>query len=230
LLRATESRPAQGKSDAARTAGKPGDKTAPGARDKAADAGQAGSARPNGSAATVSIIVPGTERGRAGAADALQGKVIFVDNAVDTTTGSIRVKASVANGTQALWPGQYVSARMTTRVMAGAVVVPQAALIIRGNERSVYVVKADGTVDMRSVQARMPNGEFIVVEGVQPGEKVVVEGKQNLRPGSPVKETPYAPAARRGGQGASAPAGAASTGGATSAATSAAPLPAKDAS
>jgi hypothetical protein len=109
--------------------------------------------------------------------------------------------------------------------------VPQAALIIRGNERSVYVVKADGTVDMRSVQPRMPNGEFIVVEGVQPGEKVVVEGKQNLRPGSPVKETPYTPAARRGGgQAASAPAGAASTGGATSAATSAAPIPAKDAS
>ena len=240
LLRATESRPSdaraegkaggkpQGKPDAANKAD---DKPARTPKDNAPDAAQPVAAKPGSSAATVAISIPGNERGRAGAAEALQGKVIFVDNAVDTTTGSIRVKASVANGSQALWPGQYVSARMTTRVMAGAVVVPQAALIIRGNERSVYVVKADGTVDMRSVQARLPSGEFIVVEGVQPGEKVVVEGKQNLRPGTPVKETPYTPSTRRGGgQGASAPAGAASTGGATSAATSAAPLPVKEAS
>lgn len=252
LLRATESRSSearaegksegkpggkpQGKPDAQAAAGKADDKPARAPKDKAPEAAQAGMAKPGNSAATVAISIPGNERGRAGAAEALQGKVIFVDNAVDTTTGSIRVKASVANSAQTLWPGQYVSARMTTRVMAGAVVVPQAALIIRGNERSVYVVKADGTVDMRSVQARLPSGEFIVVEGVQPGEKVVVEGKQNLRPGTPVKETPYTPARRGGGSGgpgaaggaASAPAGGASNAGGTSAATSAAPLPVKE--
>ncbi len=169
-----------------------------------------GKADEKGSGAAVSIVVPSTERGnRAAPTEPLVGRVVFVDNAVDTATGSIRVKAAVDNAKQALWPGQYVTARMVTRTLPGAVVVPQAALIIRGNERSVYVVKADGTVEMRSVQPRVPNGEFIAIEGVQPGEKVVVEGKQNLRPGTPVKETPYTPA-RRGGGGASAPGGGAS--------------------
>lgn len=157
--------------------------------------------QPADAAAKVAISIPSPERGRQAAAEPLVGKVVFVDNAVDTTTGSIRVKAAVANPAQALWPGQYVTARMTTRMLTGAVVVPQVALIIRGNERSVYVVKADGTVEMRSVQPRLPTGDFIVVEGVQPGEKVVVEGKQNLRPGSPVKETPYAPPRRGAGAG-----------------------------
>lgn len=232
LLNATAIRPGEGKADTSggRKDDKGADKTGRQAKDASAGAALAAAPKAPGNAATVAISIPGNERGRA-AAEALQGKVIFVDNAVDTTTGSIRVKASVANGAQALWPGQYVSARMTTRVMAGAVVVPQAALIIRGNERSVYIVKADGTADMRSVQARMPNGEYVVVEGVQAGEKVVVEGKQNLRPGTPVKETPYTPTRRGGGSGgaASAPAGASSGGGANSAATSAAPMPAKEA-
>ena len=134
-----------------------------------------------------------------------------MDNAIDTTTGTIKLKAQVANATQALWPGQYVTVRMTMRTMADAVVVPQAALIIRGNERSVYVVKPDGTVELRGVQPRVPSGEFIVVEGVQAGEKVVVEGKQNLRPGGSVRETPYVPGAgRRGGGAGPGAAGAAS--------------------
>ncbi len=172
--------------------------------------------------ATVSIVVPSTERGsRAAPPEPLVGRVVFVDNAVDTATGSIRVKAAVANAQHSLWPGQYVTARLVTRTLPGAVVVPQAALIIRGNERSVYVLKADGSVEMRSVQPRVPSGEYIAVEGVQPGEKVVVEGKQNLRPGTPVKETPYTPA-RRGGAGASAPGGAAGNGAVASAAVGAA--------
>jgi multidrug efflux pump subunit AcrA (membrane-fusion protein) len=75
-------------------------------------------------------------------------------------------------------------------------VIPQNALIIRGNERSVYVVKSDGTVDARPVQPRYNAGEVLAVEGLEPGEKVVVEGKQNLRPGSAVRETPFVPARR----------------------------------
>ena len=142
---------------------------------------------------------------------------MFVDNAIDTATGSIKVKAQVTNPTQALWPGQYVTVRMTMRTLSDAVVVPQAAMIIRGNERSVYVVKPDGTVELRTVQPRVPTGEFVVVEGVQAGEKIVVDGKQNLRPGGAVRETPYVPGAGRRGPptGASGAAASGASGGAS---------------
>jgi len=89
--------------------------------------------------------------------------------------------------------------RMTLHTIPGAIVIPQNALIIRGNERSVYVVKADGTVEPRVVQPRHSAGEVVAVDGLEPGEKVVVEGKQNLRPGSAVRETPYAPLRRAAG-------------------------------
>ena len=84
--------------------------------------------------------------------------------------------------------------------------IPQNALIIRGNERSVYVVKSDATVEARPVQQRYSAGEVVAVDGLEAGEKVVVEGKQNLRPGSAVRETPYVPvrraqAPRAGGSG-----------------------------
>jgi RND family efflux transporter MFP subunit len=182
-----------------------------------------------GDGAEVIVALPGTDRGRpaippasgASAAAAttaggtLRGRVVFVDNAVDTTTGSIRVKAALANKAQALWPGQYVTVRMTTRTLKGVLVIPQAALVIRGSERSVYVVKADSTVEMRPVQTRMASGEFVVVDGLQPGERVVVDGKQNVRNGGTVRATPFQPAGaeRRSGRaaaaasGASAPAG-----------------------
>ncbi|HSW02944.1 efflux RND transporter periplasmic adaptor subunit [Aquabacterium sp.] len=199
--------------------------------DKGDKGGNTAAKPSNDTAASVAISIPSPERGRQAAGDALQGKVVFVDNAVDTTTGSIRVKATVGNATQALWPGQYVNARMTTRVLAGAIVVPQVALIIRGNERSLYIVKADGTVEMRSVQPRLPAGDLIVVDGVQAGEKVVVEGKQNLRPGSPVKETPYTPPQRGGGAAAGAGAASASSSpNASGPAGAAAPMPVKEAS
>lgn len=155
-----------------------------------------------GDGAEVAVLLTGHERGQA-ATEPLRGRVVFVDNAVDTTTGSIRVKAALPNKTQALWPGQYVTVRLTTRTLPGALVIPQAALIIRGTERSVYVVKADATVELRPVRTRLPSGEFVVVEGVQAGEQVVVDGKQNLRPGGAVRATPRAAGAgageRRGG-------------------------------
>jgi RND family efflux transporter MFP subunit len=187
-----------------------------------------GSAQDTGTEVVVSSGAP-TERSRAPAGGAsataaaapLRGKVVFVDNAVDTPTGTIKVKAELANKTQALWPGQYVSVRMTTRTLAGALVIPQAALVIRGNDRSVYVVKADSTVESRPVQTRLPTGEFVVVDGIQEGERVVVDGKQNVRPGSSVRPTPWQSAGseRRGGKG-SAAGGAGAASGAASGASS----------
>jgi multidrug efflux pump subunit AcrA (membrane-fusion protein) len=144
---------------------------------------------------TISILLPDS-RGNA-AAEALFGSVSFVDNTVDTATGTIRVKGLLANPTQRMWPGQYVLVRMTLRTIAAAVVVPQAALIISGNERSLYLVGADGNAELRKVQMRYAFGEAAVVEGIAAGDKVIVEGKQNLRPGTPVRETAIKPAAGR---------------------------------
>ncbi|HSW22129.1 MAG TPA: efflux RND transporter periplasmic adaptor subunit, partial [Burkholderiaceae bacterium] len=153
---------------------------------------------------TIVVALPNAERSRGGASDEMLGRITFVDNAVDTTTGTIRVKGEVPNATHRLWPGQYVTVRMTLRTLSNAIVIPQNAMIIRGNERSVYVVKADATVEARPVQPRYSAGEVVVVEGLEPGEKVVVEGKQNLRPGSAVRETPYVPVRRPQGPRASA--------------------------
>lgn len=198
LLRSS-AQASRGGSAASGAAGNGGGKSSGGAQSAARPASAAASAA-GGTGAAVSIVIPGAERGRnAPPAEPLVGRVVFIDNAVDASTGTIRVKAQLPNANQGLWPGQYVTARMTMRTLAGAVVIPQAALIIRGAERSVYVVKPDGTAEMRPVQTRVPQGEFVVVEGVQAGEKIVVEGKQNLRPGGLVRETPYVPgAARRG--------------------------------
>jgi len=152
------------------------------------------------SGGTFAVSVPAVERSAGGGANGeLLGRVTFVDNAVDTATGTIRVKGEVPNASHRLWPGQYVAVRMTLRTIPDAIVIPQSALIIRGSERTVYVVKADATVEPRQVQPRYNDDESVVVEGLQAGEKVVVEGKQNLRPGSAVRETPYAPSRRAPG-------------------------------
>jgi len=156
--------------------------------------------------AVVSVLLPATGPQRPGAArEALEGKVSFIDNAVDTASGTIKVKGEVPNPKQQLWPGQYVTARLTLRTLKDAAVVPQAAIILRGQERVVYVVGADNIVQLRTVQVRFAAGDSVAVEGVKPGERVVVEGKQNLRPGGEVREAPAGP-----GKGASGAAGAAS--------------------
>jgi len=150
----------------------------------------------------LTVQLPGERRGQP--AVALPGNVSFIDSGVDATTGTIRVKGKLVNEGRQFWPGQYVTVKLTLRTIKDAVVIPQAAVIVRGNERSVYVVDAEGKAQMKPVQLRQPLGEQVVVEGVTAGEKVVVEGKQNLRPGTPVKEAPMG-----SGKGASA-AGAAS--------------------
>ncbi|MEX8520688.1 MAG: efflux RND transporter periplasmic adaptor subunit [Leptothrix sp. (in: b-proteobacteria)] len=159
--------------------------------------------------AALNVLLP-SERGRSQPATLLPGRLIFVDNTVDTTTGTIRVKGAVPNAQQQLWPGQYVTVRLALRTLKDAIVIPQAALIQRGTERSVYVVGADGTAQARPVQMRYAFGELAVVEGLQVGDKVVVDGKQNLRAGTPVRE--MAASAGKGASGAASGASAAASG------------------
>ena len=131
----------------------------------------------------VEAITPGSARGTA----AIKGRVTAVDNLVDAATGTIKVKAEFDNKAQALWPGQYLRVRVTLRTLKGVTVVPQAAIIMRGNERSVYVVGPDNTAKLVPVQLRQAMGEQAVVEGLDATAQVVMDGKQNLRPGTPLR-------------------------------------------
>lgn len=117
-----------------------------------------------------------------------RGRITFVDNAVDTATGTIRVKAEFANGDARLWPGMYVNVAMSARTLPGATVVPVQAVQTGPEKRFVYVVGGDHVVQPVDVQVAYIEGGFAVVEGVKPGARVVVEGAQNLRPGSVVSE------------------------------------------
>ncbi|MCE4557517.1 efflux RND transporter periplasmic adaptor subunit [Roseateles cellulosilyticus] len=136
-----------------------------------------------GELAVEALPPPGAPRDTA----AVRGRVTAVDNLVDASTGTIRVKAEFENQAQALWPGQYLRVRVTLRTLQGVTVVPQAALIQRGTERSVYVVAPDNTARLVPVQLRQAMGEQAVVEGLDAAAQVVIDGKQNLRPGTPLR-------------------------------------------
>ena len=163
-------------------------------------AAAAGKPRSGAAAAELAVLLPpGGERRRGEAPSSLPGRLVFVDNAVDTASGTIRVKGSVANPRQQLWPGQYVSVRLTLRTLEQAQVIPQAAVIQRGAERSVYVVAPDGSARPKVVQLRQALGELVAVEGLDDGDRVVVEGKQNLRSGTPLRIAVPASAGRTAG-------------------------------
>ncbi|MCA1856087.1 efflux RND transporter periplasmic adaptor subunit [Massilia oculi] len=139
--------------------------------------------------------------GAGDAAAALTGELKFVDNAVDPAAGTIRVKAQFANPQSALWPGQYVSTRITVQTIRDAVVIPQSAIITATNGTFVYVV-GEGNEARQVKVARLHGfGEYAAVTGLQGSEKVITEGKQNLRPGGKVRPA-GAPAAGARAQGA----------------------------
>ncbi len=123
-----------------------------------------------------------------------EGKLTVFDNQIDPSTGTIKLKATFPNADLRLWPGQFVNARLRLSVRHGGSVVP-ASVIQRGPEGAyVFVIKEDSTVQIRPVKvAQVEAGEALLEEeegsgrGVQPGERVVVEGQYKLQPGSRVK-------------------------------------------
>jgi RND family efflux transporter MFP subunit len=117
-----------------------------------------------------------------------KGRVTFVDNAVDTPSGTIRVKAEFANRDVRLWPGMYVNVELSPRTIASAIVVPAQAVQTGPENRFVYVVGNERKVESRKVTLAYIDEGLAVIEGVEPGTRVVVEGAQNLRPGSLVTE------------------------------------------
>ena len=113
------------------------------------------------------------------------GSISFVDNQVDQTTGTIRIKATFPNANRRLWPGQFVNVRVRLTTDPHAIVVPSVAVQAGPEGRYVYVVKGDKTVEMRPVVvARTAGSETVLKEGVKPGETVVTDGQLRLVPGS----------------------------------------------
>ena len=129
------------------------------------------------------------------------GKLLFVDNTVDVNSGTVRVKAEFANKDERLWPGAFVNIRLAVQTLKGASVVPQAAIIQSPRGKMVYVVDASGKAAPRPVEVLYAQGMDAAVSGVKPGERVVVDGRQNLRPGSSVIERAPADGTPRGKRG-----------------------------
>jgi multidrug efflux system membrane fusion protein len=112
------------------------------------------------------------------------GRLEFVDNTVDSTTGTITLKAVFENADNALWPGQFVHVRTTVGVDRGALVVPMSAVMNGQDGSQIFVVKDDSTVELRTVQVLRAVGDrALISSGVQAGETVVSDGQLQLLPG-----------------------------------------------
>lgn len=116
-----------------------------------------------------------------------KGLINFIDNAVDATTGQIKVKGTFPNTDRRLWPGQFVNVDVTLSSEPNAIVVPSLAVQTGQQGTYVFVVKPDQTVDLRTVTVERSNGENSVIKsGLKPGEIVVTDGHLRLVPGSRV--------------------------------------------
>ncbi|MBI5739913.1 MAG: efflux RND transporter periplasmic adaptor subunit [Nitrospirae bacterium] len=116
-----------------------------------------------------------------------EGTLTFVDNAVDTATGTIRLKATFANDDKRLWPGQFVSVTITLTTIADAVVAPSRAIQTGQQGQFIFVV-ANGIAELRPVRAGLTHGDVTVIEeGLKPGEQVVTDGHMRLMPGAKVE-------------------------------------------
>ena len=115
------------------------------------------------------------------------GRVLLIDNQINTTTATIRLKASFDNADHALWPNAFVKARLTLDTRKGALAV-QNSVIQKGPRGTfVYVVKGDQTVESRPIEVEMIQGDTAIIQsGLAPGEMVVAEGQNQLRPGAKV--------------------------------------------
>jgi membrane fusion protein, multidrug efflux system len=149
-----------------------------------------------------------------------RGRLLFSDLSVDPTTAQVTLRAEVANPQARLLPGMYVRTRLVQGQIAGAMLLPQQAVTRGAQGDSVLVVGEGGKPMPRPVTIGGASGaNWIVLDGLKPGEQVIVEGFQKMRPGAPVKPVPWSGA----GAGAGAGTAGAAAGGTASAAAPAAP-------
>jgi len=117
-----------------------------------------------------------------------KGTISFLDNAVDTATGTIKLKATFENGQKRLWPGQFVNLSITLAVRKNAVAVPSQAVQTGQQGHYLFVVKPDMTAELRPVGVGTANqGKTVIEKGLQPGEQVVIDGQVRVIPGGKVE-------------------------------------------
>jgi len=129
--------------------------------------------------------------------DARVGELTFLDNAVQEATGTLKLRATIPNADHRFWPGRFVNVRLVLESLRGAVLVPAGAPQLSGKGTFAYVVKDDGTAEMRLVALGQRHADLVVVtDGVKAGERVVVMGQLAVTPGGKVRveETPPAAA------------------------------------
>lgn len=116
------------------------------------------------------------------------GQLTFLDNAVQTTTGQVTLRATVPNASHQFWPGRFVNIRLVLSTIHSAVLIPAAAPQMSSKGSFVYVVKQDSTAEQRPVSLGQRQGDLIVVEsGVAAGESVVINGQLGVTPGGKVR-------------------------------------------
>jgi RND family efflux transporter MFP subunit len=124
-----------------------------------------------------------------------QGRLQFVDNTISTGSGTVQVKAVFPNKEGKLWPGAYVDISQIVRTLTDATTIPQAA-VVQGSRGTIVYVLEDGKARLQAIKVVFADGGEAAVTGIQPGDVVVMDGKQNVRPGSPLVE--HAPAPKSG--------------------------------
>jgi multidrug efflux system membrane fusion protein len=118
---------------------------------------------------------------------AVAGRISFIDNTADPTTGTIKLKAEFPNTDKVLWPGQFVNVVLNLYEQAGAVVAPNTAVQNGPNGQYVFIVRPDMTVEVRNIKmSRSEGDDAIVASGLSPGEQVVTVGQLRLAPGMKV--------------------------------------------
>lgn len=143
--------------------------------------------------AALGPTVPATPSSAASAGPR-EGRLTFLDNSVQSTTGTVRLRATVANSDHYFWPGQFANVRLVLTLKKDAVLVPAEAQQIGQQGPYVYVVTADSTAELRPITSGQRQGGLLVVErGVQGGEQVVVAGHMAVMPGAKVLVTSGGP-------------------------------------
>jgi multidrug efflux system membrane fusion protein len=115
------------------------------------------------------------------------GDVVFVDNAVQDATGTVKLRATVENGDRYFWPGQFVEARLLLYTKKDAILIPATAPQVGQNGPFVYVVGGDSKASLRPVKLGQRHGDLISVEeGLVSGDRVIVAGQLMVYPGAQV--------------------------------------------
>jgi multidrug efflux system membrane fusion protein len=116
------------------------------------------------------------------------GTVALIDNEIDQSTGTMRLKATFANRENNLWPGAYVNARLLLKTEKKALTIPSTAIQRGPDGFYVYVIKPDATVETKPIKIAQDTGAFAVIDdGVSEGERIVTAGQFRLKPGAHVQ-------------------------------------------